>query len=314
MTPAQSTVVVDSWAKAEVLTLLQTGISLTDEAGATYSGYAYGAVQMSFALSLDDINATDFKAAVLTSVLASGSVSESSILGIGIWAGSVIVQIDYTDTSGTGFELISLIYNGLDVTYSDASYTAAYAAGNSTAPTSVPTAAPTAPTFAPTRAPTMPARDVPFQSNQGAPLTHVKLMVAAIAAAVVSFSAFMVLIVTELRLYMSGEYRTKLNSMAMRYVDYDGACPTAPLIRDESQRVGVVGYGTDNGNVTSYPTTASARAQIGPSPSVQTTVFATASDLPDNETKVDPLNDYIAIDDVQLSSPTGQSHQAHTML
>jgi len=33
---------------------------------------------------------------------------------------------------------------------------------------------------------------------------------------------------------MSGSYRTKINSMAMRYVDYDGANPQAPLLRNSA--------------------------------------------------------------------------------
>lgn len=298
---------------------------MVDSTNTTYYAYTYASVQMLFALALDDMNVTDFRAAVKSSVVAGGTVAKANLISFGIWAGSVIVQVNFADTASTGSALSALITSGLDVSYENITYRAMHAAGNSTSPTPSPTHVPTPPTQSPTRAPTIPARDAPFQeSSEGIPLTQTKLLVAAVAAAVVSFSSFMVLITTELRLYMSGEYRTKINSMAMRYIDYDGANPSAPLLRenpafDSTGRATATAersYGTADmfsNTAATYPTLASDSPLRGPT-NHRTSDGALVSSADDHMSTVDASRDYITFSDVNIVSPTGRSYQGHTVL
>lgn len=278
-----------------VSAVIASGLSISLSDGTTLIGYTRGTVQMMFEVSAFDVQSAAFGNAALAALLSRSGVAEQLIVNVGIWSGSVIVQVTYADTNGAGNKMRTALAAGLvEATYEGVPYSAVFASGNSTtptpaptqaptaptasptAPTSAPTYAPTAPTATPTRAPTAPARDVPFSaSNPGMELNKVKLMVAAGAAIIVSGSVFLVLMATTVRLYLYGH---KGEAMAMRFIDYDAEIcdpsmtsptPLSPLSRDRRGRADKTAA---RNRMNSYGAVESSK------PTVATTIFGSNGD------------------------------------
>jgi hypothetical protein len=261
----QCVITADDDAIAAVTTAVAAGLSITLDSGAIVKGYTPASVQMLFAVSAFDIHPTRFGATAVAALLSRAGVNSALVVDFGVWSGSVVVQVNFANANGAGNKMRTAISSGLvEATYDGATYNAFYAAGNSTAPTPMPTMSPTAPTQAPTaptpapteaptaptsvptRAPTAPARDVPFSaSNPGMELNHIKLMVAAGAAVIVSGSVLLVLVGTSIHQCFRRR-DPKAESLAMRFIDYDAEeicdpantspTPLSPLSMDRRGR------------------------------------------------------------------------------